>query len=312
MKRSISIIIPFYNEAQNLGELYIKLLEVIKKLSDYSWDFIFVDDGSVDKSSEVIEQLRKKDKSLHLLQFTRNFGKEIATTAGINNCKSDACIIMDADLQHPPLVIPKLVEKWEKGAPVVVGVRKRSTDETIFKRVGSKLFYWIINRIGEINFVPNSTDFRLLDRQVVNEFNRLSERNRITRGLIAWLGFSRVYVNFTARERKSGRPSYGIIKLFRLAFSSFVSLSLIPLRLAGYLGIIITILSGGLGFSIVVEQFILHDPLNWGFTGTAMLAVLIIFLVGLILISLGLIALYIANIHGEVINRPLYVINKRM
>lgn len=312
MTKKISIIIPFYNEAGNLLRLYKKISEVTDKSPGYRWDYIFIDDGSGDSSGSIIEGLGKKDKKIHLIQFTRNFGKEIATTAGINNCDGDACIMMDADLQHPPELIPKLLGKWDKGAQVVVGVRKRSDDESLAKKMGSKIFYWIMNKIGEIQFVPNATDFRLLDRQVIAEFNRLSERNRITRGLIAWLGFSTEYVYFTARERKMGKPSYNIIKLVRLAFSSFVSLSLVPLKLAGYLGIFITLLSGILGLFVLIEQIILKDPLSYNFTGTAMLAILIIFLVGLILICLGLIAMYIANIHGEVINRPMYVVKKRI
>lgn len=193
----------------------------------------------------------------------------------------------------------------------MVGVRRKNNDGGIVKKFGSYLFYKIINRISETWIVPNATDFRLLDRMVIDEFNKLSEKNRMTRALIAWMGFRRELIYFEAGRRINGKAGYSTLKLIRLAFHSMVSLSLFPLQLAGYLGIIITILSGGLGLFIFFVEYVFDNLWGLYFSGPAILAVIILFLVGIILICLGLIALYIAHIHDEVIHRPLYIIRKK-
>jgi len=179
------------------------------------------------------------------------------------------------------------------------------------KQVGGWLFYKIINRISDTKLIPNSCDFRLLDRVVVNEFNRFTEKYRMTRALIDWLGFRRDFVYFNTSERIHGQAGYSVGKLFRLAFTSFITLSLFPLRFAGYLGIFITLTSGTLGLFILIETYILKDVWGLAISGTAVLAIILLFLVGIILSCLGLIALYIANIHHEVINRPIYVVRSR-
>ena len=305
----ISIIVPIFNEEKNIQLLYFELIKVLAKIS-YHFEIIFVNDGSKDKSPSKIEQLKKEDSKVRLINLTRNFGKELASSAGINHCRGDACIMIDADLQHPPSLIPKFIEKWEEGASVVIGVRKSNQGEELIKKVGSRFFYKIINRISQTKLVPNATDYRLLDRAVIDEFSKFSERNRMTRALIDWLGFDTVYLYFDAGERTSGQAKYSNFKLLRLAVNSMVSFSLFPLKIAGYLGIIITLLSAPLGLFILIEKYILNDPLSLYISGPATLAVILVFLVGIVLVCLGLIALYIANIHNEVINRPLYVIKK--
>jgi len=210
-------------------------------------------------------------------------------------------------LQHPIEKIPEFIEKWEGGAEVVVGVREKNRGEGLVKKIGSYFFYKIINRISDMEIVTRATDFRLLDRIVIDEFNRLTEKNRMTRALIDWLGFRRDYVHFEANERIFGAPSYGFWKLTRLAFNSVISFSLFPLKLAGYLGIIITLGSGLLGIFVMFDRYISKE---FGFSGSAILAVVILFLIGIVLICLGFIALYIANIHAEVTNRPMYIIRK--
>jgi len=304
----ISIIIPVYNEEKNIPPLFAELQKTITDLSQYAWEIIFVNDGSRDGTLREIEKLANENSNVKNLDFSRNFGKEIATTAGINHCQGDACLMMDADLQHPPSVIPEFLEKWENGAEVVVGVRKKNNRDSWVKNIGAWFYYKVINKISETNILPNATDFRLLDRMVIEEFNKLSERNRMTRALIAWLGFRRELVPFESPKRAYGQPSYSTFKLIKLAMSSFVSLSLFPLKLAGYLGIIITLLSGLLGIFIFIERYFISDSLGMHFSGSAILAVINLFLIGIVLSCLGLIALYIANIHGEVINRPMYII----
>lgn len=309
IKNTISIVIPIYNEQENIKKLFNVLMRELENLDNYSWEIIFVDDGSKDNSVSLLEQLIKNYLDVKILEFSRNFGKEIAITAGINNCRGEACLMMDADLQHPPKYIKNFIEKWEAGAEVVVGIRKKR-EVGGFKNLGSKVFYLIMKRISDVDMIPNSTDFRLIDRAVIDEFNKFTERNRMSRALIDWLGFRRDYVYYNEKPRMNGEARYSIIKLTRLAFNSFVGLSLFPLRLAGYLGIIITLASGILGLFIVIEKYILHDPMHLETSGPAQLAIIIVFLVGIILICLGLMALYIANIHGEVTNRPMYVIKK--
>lgn len=305
----ISIIIPVYNEEKNIPLLYEKLQEVFQMCANqYMFEVIFVNDGSRDKSGEEIEKLAGANQHVRLIDFSRNFGKEIATTAGIHHCKGDACVMIDADLQHPVELIPEFLKKWEQGTEVVVGVRKRSKDEGWIKILGSAVFYKIINRIAEVRVVPNATDFRLLDRAVIDEFNRFTEKSRMTRALIDWLGFRREYIYFQSNERMYGTASYSFVKLFRLALSSFVGLSLFPLRIAGYLGLVTIFLSGLLGLFILIGDYMLHKVV---FSGPAVLAIASLFLIGIVLSCLGLIALYIANIHGEVVNRPMYVVRKK-
>lgn len=310
MKKILSIIVPVHNEEQNIPLVYDELVKVFQGLSRYDYEVIFVDDGSRDGSWQQIEYLCRRDGKVRGLQFARNFGKEIATTAGIHHAKGDAVKIIDADLQHPPELIPVFVEKWEKGSDIVIGVRSTNQEEGAIKKYGSYFFYRILSAISETPIIPQGTDFRLMDRKVVNEFNRFSEKNRITRGLIDWLGFKRDYVKFDAPARQHGEASYSPLKLLKLAFSSFISHSMFPLRLAGYLGLGIIGLSGPLGLFIFVEKYLLGDPWNMRFSGPAILAVILLFLVGIVLVCLGLIALYIANIHTEVTNRPMYVIRK--
>lgn len=307
----LSIVVPVYNESDNLYLLY-KAIDGTLRTVPYRFELIFVDDGSDDNSLTVLEALAQNDKRVRIIEFARNFGKEAAISAGLHHAKGDAVIMLDADMQHPPEIIPQFILKWEAGADVVVGVRKYSSKEGIFKRLSSWLFYRLLTPAGVKDVVPHASDYRLIGRRVINAFNGLTERNRMTRALLDWLGFRRAYVHFVSPLRVSGKAGYGLRKLFRLAMDCFTSNSLLPLKLAGYLGLIILCGSGALGVFMYVEMFMLGDPYSLSFSGTAMLATLIVFLVGLMLACLGLVAMYIARIHAEVANRPLYVVRRDM
>ncbi len=310
--KTISIIVPAYNEHANIRPMHEALSAVLAPLADrYTAEIIFVNDGSSDHTASEVEKLAAEDPRVRLLDFSRNFGKEIATTAGLQNCTGDAAIMIDADLQHPPKLIPEFIAKWEEGFDVVVGIRKKSKSDTWIKVAGSKLFYRILDRITDTKITPNATDFRLLDRAVIDEFSRFTEINRMTRGLIDWLGFRRAYIPFHADERLNGTASYNVWKLFKLAFNSFVSLSLFPLKLAGYLGLFITLVSGISGFSILIGKYFFHSHFANTFSDAENLAIFIVFLVGILLISIGLLSIYIGNIHEEIIGRPLYIIRKK-
>jgi len=310
--KKITIIVPCFNEELNIQPIYEKLVSVYSRLEDrYTFEILFVNDGSLDNTIGEIEKIAANDPSIRYIDFSRNFGKEIATTAGINNCTADACIMIDADLQHPAELIPEFIAKWEQGNDVVIGIRKENKSDGWIKKIGSTFFYKIIGRIVDFQVVPNSTDFRLIDRVVINEFNRFTETSRMTRALIDWLGFRRECIYFDAEDRLHGAASYSFWKLFKLALSSFVSLSLVPLKLAGYLGILITTLSGASGFYILLGKYFFRARFASTFSDAENLAILILFLVGIILMSIGLIAMYVANIHSEVIRRPMYVVRRK-
>jgi dolichol-phosphate mannosyltransferase len=303
----ISVVVPMHNESQNVPLLYNEFKDVTHS-SRYSFEFIFVDDGSRDDSVEAIKQIQKHDKRVRLLEFARNFGKEAATSAGIHKARGKAVIIMDADLQHPPTFLPTFLKAWEMGGEVVVGVKRYSHKENWFKKLCSVWFYRIMQKVAHTHITPHASDYRLLDRKVVDAFNAMTERNRISRGMIDWLGFKRKYIPFVAPKRIHGEASYTFRKLVQLAMNSFTAYSLVPLKLAGYMGTFILIISSIMGIFVVVERFILHDPWNLQISGTAILAIALLFLVGLVLACLGLISLYIGQIHAEVINRPLYIL----
>lgn len=309
-KAFISIVIPAYNEEENIRPVYDALRNILAD-TECVYEIIFVDDGSQDGTLAAIEQLRREDPRVQYLQFSRNFGKELAISAGIMNAQGDAIIMLDCDLQHPPELIPRFIEKWRAGGEVVIGVRNRSRSDSLTKRLGSHLYYRIINAISETKTVRGATDFRLLDRRVADELNNFTEKSRLTRGLIDWLGFRREYVRFDAADRANGQAKYNLRKLLTLAVSAFISMSFLPLKVAGYLGLSITVLAGLLGLFILVEKYALRDPWGLHISGTATLAVILMFMIGIVLACLGLIALYIANIHREVTNRPLYVVRKR-
>lgn len=311
MQKLISIIVPVYNEEKSVSLVYNALLGVMKGLSSgYDFEIIFINDGSTDQSGQSIEALTKTDRRIKYIEFSRNFGKERATSAGIHHAKGDAAIMIDADMQHPPKLIPEFIKKWEKGADIVIGVRERDKNEGFVRKYGALCFYKTINAIGETKIIPNATDFRLIDKKVINEFKQFTERNRMTRGLLDWMGFKKDYITFRAEERISGSARYSTLKLIKLALSTIVSHSLFPLKFAGYLGIFIIFTSGPLGLFMLIDKYLINDPFGLNFTGTAALAVVILFMMGIVLSCLGLMALYIANIHNEVTNRPLYIIRK--
>jgi glycosyltransferase involved in cell wall biosynthesis len=304
-QKMISVIVPVYNEAPNIPLLYEEIVTHIGDLP-YQFELVFVDDGSSDESVTAVRACAQNDPRVRLVRLARNFGKEAAVSAGLHKVKGAAALIMDADLQMPPSLIGEFIQKWQEGAEVVVGVFA-ARNMSWLRRWGATVFYKIMQHISHTEITPHATDYRLLDRQVINAFNKLTERNRITRGLIDWLGFRRSYVHFNQRPREHGNPTYSLRKLVDLAVNSFTAYSLVPLKLAGYLGVVILMLSIPLGIFLAIVRFTLNNPFHWQITGTTLLGVLTMFLVGVVLACLGLISLYIAHIHAEVINRPLYV-----
>lgn len=308
----ISYIIPVCNEEKGFLKFYNELLmpEIQKTKKDY--EIVLVNDGSKDKSLEIIQGLAEADKRVKVISFSRNFGKEVALTAGLREATGDAVITMDADGQQPPALIHEFIEKWQKeDAEIVIGVRGKYEKHGLVAKLGSKLFYKMLNMMGVKDTVPGSTDFRLLDRMVVDEYNKLAEHDRIARGLMDWMGFKKLYVDYIYGNRLAGKPSYNFKKLFRLAVDSFISLSTTPLVIFMWFGVIITIISGLVGLFDLIEEKLLGDPLGLSWASTTQLCLFITFLVGLVLISQGITSLYISHIYSEAQNRPLYIIDRK-
>jgi dolichol-phosphate mannosyltransferase len=305
----IAIVIPIYREEKNIMKLYQRLEAVTMTMNDIAWEYIFVNDGSPDGSFVVLKHLASQDKKVKILDFSRNFGKEIALTAGVHASDADAVICMDADLQHPPELIPQLVQAWKQGAEVVATIRVSIDKQPILRRIGSWLYYWLMGKISKLDMASKTTDFRLFDKKVVDAFRPVTERERMFRGIIDWMGFKKEYVEFHADARGEGTAGYSYAKLWQLAVSSITSFSLFPLRITTYLGVIISFLSSILLIWMFLERFFFNP---YYFTSLAIVVVINTFLIGIVLMSIGLVALYIGTIHTEVVNRPLYIIRERI
>lgn len=305
----VNIVVPVYQEGQNLFPLYQRLEKVISKVPHIHWEYLFVNDGSRDNSFAVLKELASLDPKVKVLTLTRNFGKEIALSAGAHSASADAIICLDADLQHPPELIPEMVDEWQKGADVVIAVRSGMDEEPPLRRLGSFLFYRLMRWSSGLEFTPGTTDFRLIDKKVLNVFREMTERARLFRGLVDWMGFQRKNILFRAEARAGGNTSFSYTKLWQLAINSITSFSLFPLRITAYLGAAITMFSGILLIRMlwawVFSSVVIFTPL-------AMVVVSNTFLMGIVLMAIGLVGFYIGTIHTEVINRPLYIVRDRL
>ena len=306
--KKISLVVPIFNEGDSIELFFSRLLGVTDGLP-YLWEYIFVNDGSIDNSIVPLKQFAADRDDVTVIDLSRNFGKEIAITAGLHAClESDAAICIDADLQHPPELIPQLINAWQDGYEIVGTIRLSSINQTYLRKAGSWLFYKLANFLTSMNLPPNSTDFGLYDISVIREFVRITERNRMFRAIVDWLGFRRAYIEFHAPERFAGSTSYSLYKLTKFAVEAITSFSLWPLRLVGYLGVLIVI-GSGLTLLWMLINYALESA--WGYTPLAIAVMANIFLMGIVLMSVGLVALYIGTIHTEVINRPLFVVRKK-
>ncbi len=305
----ISVVIPVYCEEKNLRRLYERLENVAKGLQGYRWEYIFVNDGSSDGSYSELKGLAELDKKVKVLNLSRNFGKEIALSAGLDTASGNAVITIDADLQHPPELIPDMIKKWEDGTDIVATIRKRIERQSLMRRIGSRLFYWLMGKISEIEMMSQTTDFRLIDRKVVDIFKTITEKTRMYRGIIDWMGFKKGYIKFEADARIEGMSGHSYKKLLNLAINSITAFSLFPLQIAGVIGVLITVLSGMLLLIMFPIRVLFKSPY---FSPLSIVVVINTFLIGVVLICLGLIALYIGNIHNEVVNRPLYIVRDRL
>jgi len=299
----VSIAIPVYNEVENIPILYNHLKPVLQKLP-FAFEIIFVDDGSDDGSYAAVQKLREQDHRIKAISFSRNFGHQAALTAGLQHATGDAVITMDGDLQHPPSLIPTLIEKWQKGYQIVFTVRESTADESFFKKLTSKLFYRIMAASSKTPVQPFGADFRLLDRKVVTNLNMLEEHDRFLRGLIGWVGFSSIGVPFTADARTAGTSKYSTRKMIKFAFDAILSFSATPLHLVTLLGLFVSVLSFVYG-AYSLYAFFFTDRTIPGWTS---LLVTILFLGGVQLISIGFLGEYLLRVYNETKRRPLYII----
>ncbi len=300
---TFSIIAPIYNELENIPELYQRMRDVMKT-SGESWELILVDDGSKDGSTDVIRKIAQSDDHVRPVIFARNFGHQIAVTAGLDYSRGKAVIIIDADLQDPPEVILELIAKWREGYEVVYAVRKEREGETWFKKVTASLFYRIIYRITDVKIPLDTGDFRLLDRKVVEIMCRMRERHRFLRGMASWVGFKQIGVEYRRAARFAGITKYPFKKMLKLALNATTSFSYVPLQIATYLGFI----AAGLSIIAIPLVIILRLLGNAQFAGQATTLIIVLFLGGIQLVSLGIIGEYIGRIYDEVKGRPIYVV----
>lgn len=301
----ISIIISAYNEQDNVGELYKQLQSTLKPLTEVDFEFIYVDDGSSDNTYANCIKLQKKDERVKIVQLKRNFGHEIAMTAGMDYAKGDAVIFMDADLQHPPLYIPQMIQLWQHGKEIVLTKRVDNKDTSKLYKFCAKTFYYILNKLSDTKIMESAPDFRLLDRKYVDFLKGFNEQDRLFRGLLSWVlpKDNVAVISFIAPERFSGESKYNFTKSLHLAINSILQFSVLPLRLATYLGLISALAALLLGIYVFVEHFFMHNPTP----GYATIMVTVVFLGAVQLICLGIIGEYIGKIHMEVKKRPLYM-----
>lgn len=302
-KPIFSIIAPIYNEVDNLPVLYSRISEVMNGTEE-AWELILVDDGSKDGSNEVIRKLASADERVRPVIFARNFGHQIAVTAGLDYSRGDAVIIIDADLQDPPEVIHDLIAKWREGYEVVYAVRKERKGETWFKKTTAALFYRMIYRITDVKIPLDTGDFRLIDRKVVNIMSKMRERHRFLRGIGAWVGFKQIGVEYNRAARFAGETKYPLKKMLKLALNAITGFSYFPLQVATYIGFI----SAGLSILAIPVVIVLRLISAPQLTGQATTLIMVLFLGGVQLISIGIIGEYIGRIYDEVKGRPLYIV----
>lgn len=304
-RNSVSIVVSAYNEEGNVEPLYKELKKVLKEVKLDKAEIIYVDDGSSDNTYAKCKALQKKDKQVKIVHLKRNFGHEIAMTAGMDYASGEAVIFMDSDLQHPPLYIKQMIEEWQNGSDIVLTRRVDNVDTSAFYKFCAKSFYKILNMLSDTKIPEKTPDFRLIDRKYIDFLKGFNEQDRLFRGLLSWImpNDKVKVIDFVAPERLSGESKYNFGKSLQLALNSIVQFSVKPLRFSIYFGMFTAFIAGLLGLYVIGEHFVMHRPTP----GYATIMVTVIFLGAVQLIVLGIIGEYIGKIHMEVKKRPLYM-----
>jgi len=304
----LSIVIPCFNEEEVLNETNKRLDSVLEELSQFKYEFVYVDDGSIDSTPEILHKLQTTYDYVRVIRLSRNYGHQIATTAGLEYSSGSAVVLIDADLQDPPEVIVEMVEKWEEGWDVVYGTRVDREGETGFKLWTAKMFYKLMNQLSDVKIPLDTGDFRLMDRKVVDALLNMPERDRFIRGMVSWVGFKQTSVSYHRMPRTAGTSKYPLHKMIHFAVDGILSFSRAPLKLATLLGFI----TSGLAILGITYALILRVFTNIWVTGWTLLFITVLFIGGVQLISLGLIGEYIGRIYGEVKKRPLYLVEQKL
>ena len=301
-----SIVVPVYNEEEVIHETYRRLTEVMRSTKE-AYELLFVNDGSRDRTAEIIKEYSEQDSAVVLLDFARNFGHQIAITAGMDYARGEAVVVIDADLQDPPELILEMIEKWKQGFDVVYAKRTKRKGETYFKKQTAAMFYRFLRAMTDIDIPLDTGDFRLLDRKVCNQMNSIQEKNRFVRGLVSWVGFKQIAVEYERDERLAGESKYPLKKMLKLSMDGITSFSYKPLKLASYAGVTLS----GIGFIYLLVVLYLKLFTDSTITGWSSLIVIQLFFSGIILIILGMIGEYIGRIYDETKNRPLYIVREK-
>ena len=305
--KKVSVIVPMYFEEQVAKECYERLKKVFDELENYEREFIFINDGSTDKTEEILEEIATQDKTVKVIVFSRNFGHQCAVTAGLKFATGDAIVIMDADLQDPPELIGEMLLLWEAGNEVVYGKRKTRKGESKFKLLSAKMFYAMLNKLSDVEIPKDTGDFRLVDRKVVEVMNGLPEHNKFLRGLFSWTGFRQVAYEYERQERLAGKTKYPLKKMMKLSFDGIVGFSNKPLKLIGGLGLISIVIS----FAILLYSLLSYCfQLNQLTPGWTSIMVTVTFFAGIQLLGIWILSEYIGRIYDEARNRPQYIIDK--
>lgn len=305
-RRLVSIVSPCYNEAEVIGLFYEELRRVIDGLAEHDFELILIDDGSADRTLEALNRITDRDRRVRVASFSRNFGHQIALTAGLDFATGDAVIMMDSDLQHPPSLIPELIRRWREGHDIVSAVREDTESVSIFKKASSRAFYWLINALGAVHIPHGAADFCLVSRRVARAVQGMRERHRFLRGMIAWSGFSRALVPYRAAARAAGQSKYTLFKMVGMAVDAILSFSTVPIRLATRAGVLIT----GLGFAYLAWNLIKAFATGRMTPGWASLIGITMILGGSQLMFIGLIGQYLARVFEELKGRPLYILKQ--
>lgn len=300
-----SVVVPVFNEEEVINESYKRLKEVMDKTNE-SYELLFVNDGSKDKTANIIFEFHKKDSNVVLLNFSRNFGHQNAVTAGMAYARGDAIIIIDADLQDPPEVMLSMIEKWKTGFDVVYGKREKRKGESFFKLFTAKMYYRFLEKMTSVDIPVDTGDFRLIDRKVCDALNNLPEKNRYVRGLVTWVGFNQTEVMYVRDERFAGETKYPLKKMIKLATDGITSFSYIPLKLATYVGFLFSLLS----FIFIIYVFYQKLFTNSTVSGWASTIAVLLFSQGIVLMILGVVGEYIGRIFEEVKGRPNYIVKE--
>ena len=303
----ISVIVPMYYEEEVAKECYTRLKNVLEKIENYNYEIIFVNDGSKDKTLEILKEIAKENKKVKIISFSRNFGHQCAVTAGLRYVTGDAIVIIDADLQDPPELIPEMIKLWENGNEVIYGKRKSREGESRFKLLTASMFYKTLNALSDVEIPKDTGDFRLVDRKVVEVINSLPEHNKFLRGLFSWVGFKQKAYEYERKERYAGKTKYPLKKMLKLAQDGIFSFSIKPLKIVGAMGILSVIIS-----IILFVYAVLSYAFDWNnlVPGWTSLMVTMTFIGGMILISLWMIGEYIGRIYDETKRRPEYIIDE--